>query len=435
MVGVDMAGRLLARVVVALIVYVSLLPLPGSVKIASAHPHQTQAALESTQLLDHLARDYGEGVKDGSIISRTEFDEHAMFATRVRELIERDFSGAEHDELRRDAQLVERLASSGAPEQEVEEKAQSLRSKIAAHAALAAPEQQSQVAWLTGLGAFTLLIREGIEAILIAVLLLALLRKSGGERLCRFVHAGWICAVLFGVVLWFATGRLIELSGFGSEVVEGVASLLAVVVLLYVGFWLHRQVAVGERKSGFEVSVSKALQKPGRFAAIGLFLASFLAIFRESIETVLFLRTLVSQAGPSGDTAVFAGVFGGIVAIAGIAIAMTKLSVRMPFRQFFRFSTVVMGVLAVVLVGKGVHAFQEIGWIAETKFAIVPRIESLGLFPYVQTLLAQFIVAVLVWQVLRSGRRVAARDIQLSKASFTPQNQDQAPGSGKVNAG
>lgn len=126
-----------------------------------------------------------------------------------------------------------------------------------------------------------------------------------------------------------------------------------------------------------------------RRSATFLFVLSFVAVYREVFETILFYAAMWNEQDSS---AILAGLSLGLAVLAVIAFALLRLGTRLPIGQFFRFSSILIAVLAVVLVGKGVAALQEAGWISQA-LAAVPQIEWLGLYPTWQSILAQIAVA------------------------------------------
>ena len=83
------------------------------------------------------------------------------------------------------------------------------------------------------------MLREGLEAFLIIALILALIKTSGSKKALPYVHCGWIMAILTGIAGWFLSDWIIGISGKNREIMEGLISLVAVIVLAFVGFWLH----------------------------------------------------------------------------------------------------------------------------------------------------------------------------------------------------
>ncbi len=232
-------------------------------------------------------------------------------------------------------------------------------------------------------GAATILLREGLEALLIVVAMLAFLRKADRPDVVRYVHAGWIGALIAGALTWAAATWLIQISGASRELTEGFGSVLAAVVLISVGIWMHGKAQAEQWQRYIREKMSHALG--GRTGWLLLALA-FIVVYREVFETILFFVALWSE-GNGG--ALLAGGATAVVALAVIAWAMLRWSRHLPLSKFFSYSALLMAVLAVILAGKGMGALQEAGLIGITPIAWMPRLTLLGIVPTLQTLGAQ----------------------------------------------
>jgi high-affinity iron transporter len=244
--------------------------------------------------------------------------------------------------------------------------------------------------WSVFLGAMTILLREGAEALLVVIGILAFLRKAGRHEALPYVHAGWVGALAAGGLTWVAATTLVDISGASREITEGVAALFAAAVLLGVGVWMHHQSAAGRWQAYLRDKLTAALSRRSAWA---LFALAFVAVYREVFETVLFYSALWVEG--SGD-ALLAGLAVGVVLLSLLAWVLLRTSARMPIGRFFAWSSALVAVLAVVLAGKGVAALQEAGWFDVTRWSAVPRLDWLGLFPTRETVLAQLAVVVLV---------------------------------------
>lgn len=250
-------------------------------------------------------------------------------------------------------------------------------------------------------GAFTILLREGLEALLIVIAMIAFLQRADRRDVLPYVHGGWITALLAGVATWWAATTLIAVSGASRELMEGSGSLFAAVVLLSVGIWMHGKSNAKVWQNYIKQKLDHALS---RRSAWFLFLLSFVVVYREVFESVLFYATMWSQGGHG---ALLGGAVAGAAVLAVIAWTMLRYSRNLPITQFFSLSSILIAVLAVVLAGKGVGGLQEAGLLSITPLAGAPRSEVLGLYPTIQTLLAQGIAAVIVLAGFLANRRAA----------------------------
>jgi high-affinity iron transporter len=251
--------------------------------------------------------------------------------------------------------------------------------------------------------ALIILLREGLEAILVVAALIALLIKSGRRDVLRYVHAGWIVALALGGLTWLAASYLVTLSGADREITEGVTALLAAAMLLYVGFWMHRHAHAARWKAFIETRVASALS--GRTMWV-LGSISFLAVYREAFETVLFYQALWLEAGPDGRIAVGTGFAAAALGLVVLAWLILKLGLRLPLGWFFGGGSVLMALLAVVLAGKGIAALQEAGALPIQPLDL-PSIPSLGFYPTWQGVLTQLAVVLLILGAFAYSRRRA----------------------------
>ena len=265
-----------------------------------------------------------------------------------------------------------------------------------AEAALA-PEADSDIA--TFLGAFAILLREGLEALLVVIAMIAFLRKADRTDALPYVHGGWAAALLAGVATWFAATYAISISGQNRELAEGVGGLVAALVLLWVGVWLQGKAQADEWRRYIAEKMQGALSRGSAWFLFGL---AFLVVYREAFETILFYAALWTSG--NGGT-ILAGALTAIVLLAVIAWFLLRLSKTLPIGQFFRYSAILIAILAVILVGKGVGALQEAGTFSITAVDGVPRITALGLFPTIESLAAQLAMIA----ALMIGFRTASR--------------------------
>ena len=291
------------------------------------------------------------------------------------------------------------MLEAGAPVDAVEAQARNIQ------ALLVTARQRLDAARLSPATIFTsalvILLREGLEAILVLAALIGLLIKAGRRDALRYVHAGWIAALALGGVTWAVASSLITLSGADREITEGATALLAAAMLLYVGFWMHRHAHAARWKAFIETRVASALSGRTMWALGSI---SFLAVYREAFETVLFYQALWIEAGPEGHLAVGAGFAAAAVGLVVLAWLILKIGLRLPLGWFFGGGSVLMAILAVVLAGKGIAALQEAGALPVGPLDL-PAIPSLGLYPTWQGVLTQLAVVLLIVGAVAYTRR------------------------------
>lgn len=246
--------------------------------------------------------------------------------------------------------------------------------------------------WLTLL----ILIREGFEATIIVTALLAALRKMQATQHVRVVHAGWMSALVVGAIA-YVLGRHL-MAGAQREWMEGVAALLAVGMLLYAALWLNARSNMSHFMGELRQKMQGAL---GRGSMMGLFLIAFTAVLRESFETAIFLQGLAldSPAGVAWGTAA------GVLALLALVLFINRLGYRLPMKTLFNASTVLLVATAVMLLGKGLHALQEVGALPLVPLRFI-TLDLLGLYPDAVSLVPQVLLAALPLALLlrRKGR-------------------------------
>jgi len=240
-------------------------------------------------------------------------------------------------------------------------------------------------------GSLIILLREGLEIILVLAAIITFLVKSGRSDALRYVHAGWVLALIAGVATWAVSSFVFTISGATREMTEGVTALLAAVILLYVGFWMHRNASAKRWSEYLKSQVQTALDTRTMWT---LAVVSFLAVYREIFEIILFYQALWAQVNAESHRAVF---YGAVLALALLALLtwlIYKFGMRLPLKQFFTVSAIIMIALAFIFTGKGIAALQEAGSLASSPVPF-PTIELLGIYPNLQALVLQAIVVVL----------------------------------------
>ena len=242
----------------------------------------------------------------------------------------------------------------------------------------------------TFLGAFTILLREGLEALLIVVAMIAFLRKADRSEVLPYVHGGWAGALVAGLLTWVVATYAIGISGASRELTEGFGSLFAAVALLSVGIWMHGKAQADQWQRYIREKMTHALSGRSAWFLFGL---AFVVVYREVFETILFYAALWTQGNGS---ALLAGAGAAVAILAVIAWAMLRYSRQLPIAKFFAYSSWLMAGLTVVLAGKGVAALQEAGIIDIAPIAEAPRLSILGLFPTWQSIIAQLVMAITI---------------------------------------
>jgi len=239
---------------------------------------------------------------------------------------------------------------------------------------------------------FVIILREGFEAILIVGAIIAFLIKTERLEARRSVYAGVGVAIGLSLVVALLLEALFIAVPARQEVLEGATMLIAVAVLFSVSYWLVSKLQAGRWEQYLNDRMNVALGAGGGLALGGV---AFLAVFREGIETVLFYKALNAMA--SGATLPIVAGFGvGLLALAVIYIAFTRLGVRIPMRPFFAMTSGILYLMATIFAGAGIAELQEAGVVGTTPLGSIPALPGLGIHPTVETMTAQGLLIVLL---------------------------------------
>lgn len=252
--------------------------------------------------------------------------------------------------------------------------------------------------------AAAILLREGLEAILVVGALLAFLRKSGNADKGRWIWAGSSLAVVASILVAIGVNTLFARASAGAnrELLEGVTGLVAAVLLIYVSYWLHSKSSLKVWEQYVRARSTAALAGNKMFS---LAVLAFLAVFREGAETVLFYIGIAPSIS-TGDLLLGLGIGAAGLVVCGVMILV--LGVRLPLRPFFLAASVLIYYLAFKFVGSGIHALQVSGYAPATPEPFLPANELIGLFPTLETTIPQLVLvlgaaAVVLWKRRAEG--------------------------------
>jgi high-affinity iron transporter len=277
----------------------------------------------------------------------------------------------------KDFQSLRAAVGRGRPKAEVKAETEALERRLAA---LASPSR----AMLPFVSALLIYLREGIEAALLVGALLAAVRRLGQPTAGRFVHAGWLAALPAGVATWWAFERLLSVGFAERELMEGLTALLAAAVLFWVSFWL---ISKAESRRWMEYLRRGVAESLGRGNLAVLASMSFLAVYREAAETVLFTQVLLQEA-PGDARQVWAGAAAGLAATVVFAALMRRAVLSLPVGPFFTVSGILLSLLAVSFAGAGLYSLVAAGYLPARPVAF-PAIPWLGVHPDLNGLLVQ----------------------------------------------
>ena len=249
-----------------------------------------------------------------------------------------------------------------------------------------------------------IMLREGIEAILIITAIIAYLVKTGNRDKLKVIYNGCIAALVLSFITALLVKWVFKVSAASQEALEGGTMLLASLVLFSVSYWLISKAETQRWVSYIKDKVGDSLTSRSLKA---LWFAAFLAVYREGAETVLFYQALASGASASGLTAVAGGFVTGSLLLVAIYLGMRYGALRLPIRPFFLCTGVLLYYMAFVFVGNGMMELIEAKLLHSTLVAWVPTVRFMGVYPYLQTLVPQLtmVVAALVALAIMAKQR------------------------------
>lgn len=244
----------------------------------------------------------------------------------------------------------------------------------------------------SALDAMLILLREGLEALLVVMALVSALRVANRPQGYKWVGGGVIAGLVLSLVAAFALQRLFPSSSSGTnrEIIEGAVGIVAVLMILTIGAWLHSKSSLNAWQAYIKKHMNKALTT-GSF--VSLFALSFLSVFREGAETILFYVGIL----PNISTESFAlGVGIAVILLVILAVVILKSSVKLPVPTMFKILTWVLYILGFKILGVSVHALQLTAVLPTTIIDILPNIEWLGFYATLQTIIAQLVYIALI---------------------------------------
>lgn len=239
--------------------------------------------------------------------------------------------------------------------------------------------------------AMLILLREGLEALLIVMALLTALTVANQPKGKKWVILGVGAGLMASLAGAVALQQLFPAmtSGASREALEGVVGIFAVVMMIGVGAWLHSKSSVKAWNAYINKHMGMALST-GSMA--GLFGLSFLSVFREGAETILFYAGILPSIAMS-DFVIGIGV--ALMILAVVAIIMAKTSVKLPIPHLFKILTWLIYALGFKILGVSISALQLTGHLPRNVLDF-PAIPLLGIYPSMQGVIAQMVYAMVV---------------------------------------
>ena len=370
----------------------------------------SEVASEMNVILDkaYKAATSGKGDEGSALVNNAyyQYYEKLGFEKNVMNAI----SGDRVSQVEYQFKMTRKTMRDGGSDKEIKQLVDDLKSWLVKDAAILDGGASGNVNGFTKLvtssagQAFLILIREGLEALLVVAAVIAYLVKSGNERFTRWIYLGVVAGLagsgLVAVLFTFLFGG----SGPIQEISEGVCALIATFMLLWTSNWMLNKSSVEawnnyiRNKTEVAVADAQSTVESGQRLGLGMItslaMLSFLAVFREGAETVIFYESIYSMGQDAHGMWV-----GGLAAAAVLLVIFLILrftSVKIPIGPFFLVTSILMAALVVIFAGGGIHALIEGDLIEGTYLSTVPTNDWIGLYPYVETITAQVIAAIAV---------------------------------------
>ena len=370
----------------------------------------SEVAGEMTVILDqaYKAATSGNGDEGSALVNNAyyQYYEKLGFEKNVMNAI----SGDRVSQVEYQFKMTRKTMRDGGSDKEIKQLVDDLKSWLVKDAAVLDGGASGNVNGFTKLvtssagQAFLILIREGLEALLVVAAVIAYLVKSGNKRFTKWIYLGVVAGLagsgLVAVLFTFLFGG----SGPIQEISEGVCALIATLMLLWTSNWMLNKSSVEawnnyiRNKTETAVAGAQSKVESGQSLGLGMItslaMLSFLAVFREGAETVIFYESIYSMSQDAHGMWV-----GGLTAAAVLIVIFLILrftSVKIPIGPFFLVTSILMAALVVIFAGGGIHALIEGDLIEGTYLSTVPTNDWIGLYPYVETITAQVIAAIAV---------------------------------------
>ena len=296
------------------------------------------------------------------------------------------------------------LMKAGQPAERLQSEASALEQDLQKAVTMLGEGEETQ--WSLLLFSLMIIVREGLEALLIVAAIVAYMVKNNHQDKLPLIRQSVIVALVASVITAVIFQLLFTNSGASRELLEGITMLIAVVMLFFMSYWLLSKVEARHWKAWLEGKLSHSLTTG---SLVGLWLTSFLAVYREGAETVLFYYALIGDAKDvAGHMAIGAGFVIGCVVLLAAWLVMRYSVVRLPLKPFFMFTGSFMYLMAFVFAGKGVLELVEGKLFQPTLINGFPEISWLGIYPYVETLLPQAVLLLAALVALWVMRRKSA---------------------------
>ncbi|MGX9136316.1 FTR1 family iron permease [Rummeliibacillus sp. JY-2-4R] len=237
-----------------------------------------------------------------------------------------------------------------------------------------------------------ILLREGLEALLIIIALVAFLKKSDQTHMAKWIYFGAGVGIGLSAVLAVLMSTLFQTTTINTsrEMMEGYIGLIAAAMMIGIGIWLHSKSNIKSWNSYIAKQLNHAMSKQSVWAMAFI---SFLSVFREGAETLIFYMGVAPKMSTTDFTL---GIVVAIVILAVVAFFLLRVSGKIPLHKFFAVATILIYILAFKIIGVSTHLLQLTSSLPTTIINGLPVWASIGFYPTVETIIGQIILLVLV---------------------------------------
>ncbi|MBT1167035.1 FTR1 family iron permease [Bifidobacterium simiarum] len=361
-------------------------------------------------ILDNAVKAYenGDAAKGATLVNDAYYQHYEKLG--FEKTVLSAISGNRVSEVEYQFKLSRSSMNQGKPVSEVKQYVEQLKTMLTTDAAKldggAADQEGGALKFLTSAvgQAFLILIREGLEALLVVAAVIAYLVKSGNRRFTKWIYVGVVAGLAGSGVIAVIFTLMFGGAGEEQEIMEGICALIAMCMLLWTSNWMLNKSSVEawnryirNKTESAVASVTSQVESGDKVAfgtVVSLAMLSFLAVFREGAETVIFYQSIYTM---SQDTkGMWIGGIAAAIVLVIIFLIIRFTSVKIPIGPFFMVTSILMSVLVVVFAGGGVHALIEGDLLPAMYLPGVPTNDWIGLYPYVESIVAQVLAAIAV---------------------------------------
>lgn len=235
-----------------------------------------------------------------------------------------------------------------------------------------------------------ILLREGVEALLIIMALLTVTRKTEQTKASKWIMSGSLLGIILSIALAFIFKAIFENLGSTRELTEGIVGICSVILMVIVGAWLHSKSSLESWEKFINKNMDKAMST-GSLLTFGL--VAFLSVFREGAETIIFYLGIV---GKISTWYLILGILVAVFILILIAVFFNQITKWIPIHRLFFIMSLFIFLLAFKILGVSVHTLQILNILPQHTINHLPFIDIIGLYPTYETVIPQLILIVIV---------------------------------------